>query len=103
MNFVTSPLPGDCAIHQFLAPAHCAAYEQWVESSLSDKDAMADADALARAMTLLPARSESEREAKASVIRHRIGDSSMRDLMGAGDSVDQRLVISFAADVLGVC
>jgi hypothetical protein len=96
-----SPLPDDHVI-QVLAAAHCAAYDQWVESSLSDDDALADANALARAMTLCPARSQSEREAKATVIRHRIGDSSMGDLMGAADCVDQRLVISYAADVLAL-
>jgi len=100
----TIPLPHD-HIHHVLAAAHRPVYDQWVESfhdGDSDEYAKADADALARVMALCPARTPSDLDAKAIVIRHRLGDSSMNDLIGARDSVDQRLVLSYAADALAL-
>jgi hypothetical protein len=88
-----------------LAAAHCTAYDQWLESfedGDSDKDAEADADAIARVIALVPCRTTDAHKAKASVIRARLGDSSMKDLIGARDSVDQRLVLSYAADALAL-
>jgi hypothetical protein len=100
----TIPLPDD-HIHHVLAAAHRPVYDQWVESlhdGDSDKDAEADADAIARVIALVPCRTTDAHKAKATVIRHRLGGSSMNDLIGARDLVDQRLVLSYAADALAL-
>jgi hypothetical protein len=51
-------------------------------------------------MALLPARCQSDRKAKESVIIRVFGSSSFNDLIGAKDSVYQRLMLSYATDCL---
>jgi hypothetical protein len=94
-------LPADTTIH-ILARAHRSAWSEFVRSGANDAVAGEDAEALASCLALLPAKTSEGLAEKASVIRSRLADSTISELLSdvALDSPDGQLIVSFAQDAL---
>jgi hypothetical protein len=92
-------LPADNTI-QILARAHRGAWAQLVLTG--ETESAEQAEALAQCLSIVPAKTKEGLAAKAAVIRSRLIDSTIAELIveAGPDSADCALVLSFATDAL---
>jgi hypothetical protein len=100
-TFMPRSLPADTTIH-ILARAHRNAWGELRRSEGNDTAAAEDADALASCLALLPAKTREGLGEKAAIIRARLIDSTVSELLAdvGLDSPDGQLIVSFASDSL---
>jgi hypothetical protein len=96
-------LPVDNTIF-ILARAHRNAWGEHIRAGGNDHAAAEDAEALVSCLALLPAKTREGFAEKASIIRSRLLDSTVAELLAdvGLDSPDGQLIASFVQDALAV-
>jgi hypothetical protein len=99
-----SPATPPAADLHLLAVAFDGSFGDFIRSGGNDAAAAEGADALASCLALIPARSPEGLAEKAAIIRARLIDSTVAELLAdvGLDSPDGALVLSFAQDALAL-